>query len=112
MPVSRFRLLDIVDNSNKKGTFTTLNAVAKENIHVRTKILVNLKLIGSWITRSQPKRVFHMRHSVAVFADKLITQIDLVGNLKSETAAEKRKIWQLKHKKGLQSVHFTPKASK
>ena len=76
LPVSRFRLLDIVENSHRKGTSTTLNAVAKENIHVRAKVLVNLKLIGSCITGSQPKRVFHMRHSVAVFADKLITQIE------------------------------------
>ena len=57
-------------------TSTTLNAVAKENIHVRAKVLVSLKFIGSCITGSQPKRVFHMRHSVAVFANELITQID------------------------------------
>ena len=59
LPVSRFRLLDIVENSHKMGTSTTLNAVAKENIHVRAKVLVNLKLIGSCITGSQPKHVFH-----------------------------------------------------
>ena len=76
LPVSRFRLLDIVENSHKEGTSTTLNAVAKENIQVRAKVLVNLKLIGSCITGSQPKRVFLMRHSVAGFADKLFTQID------------------------------------
>ena len=97
LPVSRFRLLDIIENSHKEGTSTTLNAVAKENIHVPAKVFVNLKLIGSCKTGSQPKRIFHIvtrsSSSQINFSHKSI-----VGNLKSETAAEKRKIWELKRK--------------
>ena len=44
--------MDIVDESHKDDFSTTLdrhppNVVAKENIHVRGKVLVNLTLIGS-----------------------------------------------------------------
>ena len=44
--------MDIVDESHKDDFSTTLdrhspNVVAKENIHVRAKVLVNLTLIGS-----------------------------------------------------------------
>ena len=70
LPVVRFRLLDIVKNLHKKDfsamlVVLSLNAVAKENIRVRAKILVNLMLIGSCMWGSQPKHVFHMRHSAA-----------------------------------------------
>ena len=57
-------------------------------------------LIGSCITGSQPKRVFHVHHSVAIFADKRydLSHKSIVVNPKSETAAQMRKIWQLKRK--------------
>ena len=53
-----------------------------------------------------------MRHSAAVFEDKRydLSHKSIVDDSKSVTAAKKRKIWHLKRKKGLQSVHFTPKA--
>ena len=57
-------------------------------------------LIGSCITGSQPKRVFHVHHSVAIFADKRydLSHKSIVVYPKSETVAQKRKIWQLKRK--------------
>ena len=70
LPVSRLRLLDTLKNLHKKDfsailVVLSLNAVAKENIHVRAKILVNLMLIGSCMWGSQPKHVSHMRHLAA-----------------------------------------------
>ena len=81
LPVSRFRLLTIVENSHKKGTSTTLNAVAKENIQVHAKVLVNLK--------PTKMRLSHASLSPSSQINSL--HKSNLGNLKSETAAEKRK---------------------
>ena len=63
---SRLRLLDIVENLHKYSSITldvqSLKEVAKGNIHVRAKVLVNLMLTGSYIRGNQPKCVFHMHH--------------------------------------------------
>ena len=57
--------MDIVDESHKDDFSTTLdgrslNVDAKENIHVRAKVLVNLTLIGSSHNRQPTKSVFHI----------------------------------------------------
>ena len=104
LPISRFRLLDIVENLQKDPSTTldiqSLDVVAKENLHVRVKVLANLMLIGSCTGGSQPKHVFHKCHWAAVFAEKRydLSHKSIVVNPKSETATKKRQIWQLKRK--------------
>ena len=90
--VSRFHLLDIVDKySSTTLDEQLLNVVAKENIHVHTHVLVNLMLIGSCIRSSQPKRVFHMRHLAAAFADRQydLSHKSIIDNQKFETLPPK-----------------------
>ena len=83
--------------------------LSKENIHVRAKI-VNLMLIGSCMWGSQPKHVFQMRHSAANNRYDL-SHKSIVHTPKLETLPPKSvKSGRSKRKKGLQSVHFTPKA--
>ena len=98
--------MDIVDESHKDDFSTKLdghspNVVAKENIHVRAKVLVNLTLIASSHNRQPTKtRLSYMRHSAAVFEDKRydLSHKSIVDDSKSVTAAKKRKIWHLKRK--------------
>ena len=98
--------MDIVDESHKDDFSTMLdghspNVVAKENIHVRAKVLVNLTLIGSSHNRQPTKtRLSYTRHSAAVFEDKRydLSLKSIVDHSKSVTAARKRKIWHLKRK--------------
>ena len=98
--------MGIVDESHKDDFSITLdghspNVVAKENIHVRAKVLVNLTLIGSSHNRQPTKtRLSYMRHSAAVFEDKRydLSHKSIVHDSKSVTAAKKRKIWHLKRK--------------
>ena len=98
--------MGIVDESHKDDFSITLdghspNVVAKENIHVRAKVLVNLTLIGSSHNRQPTKtRLSYMRHSAAVFEDKRydLSHKSIVDDSKSVTAVKKRKIWHLKRK--------------
>ena len=102
LPVSRICLLDIVRNSHKKDfpamlVVLSLNAVAKENIHVRAKFLLTSCWLGLACEAANQNTSF-------ICVTRLpITDMTYHSNPSYKTQSwrpchQKRKIWQLKRK--------------